>query len=713
MAVIEKIRKRSLLLLIAIGGAMVLFILSDLLWKGGGGRRRIDPIAKISNEAINYQEFDNKIAEQEIFMKLQYGENYNFSPEEKHQINNFALEQLINEKIIDKEFKKANISISDAEIASLFTGKLVHPFIRQIFTDPKTGQFDPRVVQNYLDNLETMTEDQQKQWYAIEGVVLDEHKFQKYFGIVSKAYYLPSKLINQKLNDYNNERTVQLMGLKYSTIDNDEIKVSDEDLKKYYDEHLYMFKTDPFVDIDFVVFDILPSKKDLAKIEAYIKEAYDSLRNSSPERIPIVVNQFSKIPFDSVYVKITDLPPQADTLTHASKGTILGPYQYNNAWYITSILDEKIIADSVKAKHILITYKGANRSNENVTRTKEEAEKLADSLYNILKSTKDTNLFVQFVKNYSDDQGSVQTNGDLGWFTEGTMIKPFNDACFATPAGQYTKVETDFGIHIIYVEKKTMPVPKYLVANIVYPIEPSSETMDSIYNVANGFAISAKTAKDFENQITEKGYNKRSAERVKKEDFTIPGIENGREIIRWAYNKETKVGTVSAVFDLTSENKEVVALLKYRQESKKPYLTFERVKEEIRPFVIKEKKADILVKKINDAKTNDLLALTQKLNAQLDTTVITFNSYSLQFYGPEPKVIGTMSIIPAQKISDPIRGEGAVFVGKVIEEHQRANIDANALRMQETQMHNSKVNYELTNSLKKVYKVIDNRTLYY
>ncbi|HOY91085.1 MAG TPA: SurA N-terminal domain-containing protein, partial [Bacteroidales bacterium] len=143
---------------------------------------------------------------------------YNFSPEEKHQINNFALEQLINEKIIDKEFKKANISISDAEIASLFTGKLVHPFIRQIFTDPKTGQFDPRVVQNYLDNLETMTEDQQKQWYAIEGVVLDEHKFQKYFGIVSKAYYLPSKLINQKLNDYNNERTVQLMGLKYSTI---------------------------------------------------------------------------------------------------------------------------------------------------------------------------------------------------------------------------------------------------------------------------------------------------------------------------------------------------------------------------------------------------------------------------------------------------------------------------------------------------------------
>lgn len=712
MAVIEKIRKRSLLLLIAIGGAMVLFILSDLLWRGGGGRR-IDPIAKISNEAIHYQEFDNKIAEQELFMKLQYGENYNFSPEEKHQINNFALEQLINEKIIDKELKKANISISDAEIASLFTGKLIHPFIRQIFTDPQTGQFDPRVVQNYLDNLETMPEDQQKQWYAIEGVVLDEHKFQKYFGIVSKAYYIPSKLINQKLNDYNNERTIQLMGLTYSTVNNDEIKVSNDDLKKYYDEHLYMFKTEPFVDIDFVVFDILPSKNDLAKIEAYIKEAYDSLRNCSPDRIPIIVNQFSKIPFDSIYVKITDLPPQADTLTHASKGTILGPYQYNNAWYITSILDEKIISDSVKAKHILLAYKGAYRSNENVTRTKEEAEKLADSLYNILRSTKDTNLFVQFVKNYSDDQASVQTNGDLGWFTEGTMIKPFNDACFATPAGQYTKVETDFGIHIIYVEKKTVPVPKYLVANIVYPIEPSSETMDSVYNLANGFAITAKTAKDFENQIIEKGYNKRTAERIKKEDFTIPGIENGREIIRWAYNKETKVGTVSAVFDLPYENKEVVALLKYRQEDKKPYLTFERVKEEIRPFVIKEKKADILVKKINDAKTNDLLTLTQKLNAQLDTTVITFNSYSLQFYGPEPKVIGAMSIIPAQKISDPIKGEGAVFVGKVIEEHQRANIEANALRMQETQMHNSKVNYELTNSLKKVYKVIDNRTLYY
>lgn len=712
MAVIEKIRKRSLLLLIAIGGAMVLFILSDLLWKGGG-RRSIDPIAKISNEAISYQEFDYKIEEQEIFMKLQYGDNYNFTPEERHQIYNFVLEQLINEKIIDKEFKKANISISDAEISSLFTGKLLHPFIRQIFTDPQTGQFDPRVVQNYLDNLETMPYDQQKQWFAIEGIVLDEHKFQKYFGIVSKGFYLPTPLINSKINDYNTERTIELMGLRYSGINNDEIKVSDEELKNYYDEHLYMFKTDPFVDIDFVVFDILPSKKDLDKIAEYINEAYDSLSKSSPDRIPIIVNKFSNIPFDSVYVKITDLPPQADILVDLSRGTILGPYQYNNVWYITSILDQKIISDSVKARHILIAYSGANRVGDNVNRTKEEAEKLADSLYNILKNTKDTTIFAQFVKQYSDDQGSVQTNGDLGWFTEGVMIKPFNDACFATPAGQYTKVETDFGIHIIYVEKKTNPIPKYLVANIVYPIEPSSETMDSIYNLANAFAISAKTAKDFENQIVEKGYNKRTAQRIKKEDFTIPGIVNGREIIRWAYNKETKVGTVSAVFDLINENKEVVALLKYRQEEKNPYLAFDRVKEEIRPLVIKDKKAEILIKKINDTKANDLQILARELNGQIDTTVITFTSYSLQFYGPEPKVIGTMSIIPAQKISDPIKGEGAVFVGRVIEEYQRANVEANALRMQEGQMHNSKVNYELTNSLKKVYKVIDNRTLYY
>src|SRR5690606_16954451 len=126
---------------------------------------------------------------------------------------------------------------------------------------------------------------------------------------------------------------------------------------------------------------------------------------------------------------------------------------------------------------------------------------------------------------------------------------------------------------------------KYLVANIVFPLEPSNETMDSIYNIANNFAIMAKTANDFEDLIISKGYNKRTAERIKKDDFTIPGIENGREIIRWAYNKETKVGTVSAVFDLNYENKEVVALLKYRQDEKKPYLAYEKVKEQLRPFV--------------------------------------------------------------------------------------------------------------------------------
>lgn len=96
------------------------------------------------------------------------------------------------------------------------------------------------------------------------------------------------------------------------------------------------------------------------------------------------------------------------------------------------------------------------------------------------------------------------------------MIKPFNDACFSTPEGQFTKIETDFGIHIIYVEKKTKPIEKYLVANIVFPLEPSNETMDSIYNIANNFAIMAKTANDFEDLIISKGYNKRTAERIKK-----------------------------------------------------------------------------------------------------------------------------------------------------------------------------------------------------
>jgi len=644
---------------------------------------------------------------------MQYGDNYHFTPIERHQINNYAIDQLINNKIIDKELRKANIFISKAEISSLFTGRLIHPFIRQIFTDPNTGNFDPRVVQGYLDNLETLPEAEQLRWFAIENTILEDHKFQKYFNIISKAYYIPTPILNKQVNDYNTERTVQYLGLKYSTISDNEIQLSETDLKKYYEEHLYMFQTDPFVDIDYVIFDVLPSASDMKKVELYIKEAYDSLMSASEHRIPIIVNKFSKEPFDSIYIKLSDLPPQADSLANAKKGTIIGPYLYNNTWYINMFLDKKIIPDSVKARHLLIAYQGAMRSSPNITRTKEEADKLADSLFVILKSTGDTALFNEFVKKYSDDQGSIPQNGDLGWFTEGIMIKPFNDACFSTPEGQFTKIETDFGIHIIYVEKKTKPIEKYLVANIVFPLEPSNETMDSIYNIANNFAIMAKTANDFEDLIISKGYNKRTAERIKKDDFTIPGIENGREIIRWAYNKETKVGTVSAVFDLNYENKEVVALLKYRQDEKKPYLAYEKVKEQLRPFVLKEKKAEILIKKINELKANDINTLPQKLNTELDSAVITFYTYSLPFYGPEPKLVGAVSSLPLQVISHPIKGETAVFVARVFEEHQRSNVEINTLRLQENQMHTSKINYELLNSLKKVYKVIDNRTMYF
>ncbi len=219
----------------------------------------------------------------------------------------------------------------------------------------------------------------------------------------------------------------------------------------------------PSRDLDYVIFEVLPSAEDRSQTRESVYQIYDDFRNT-PDYITFV-NSTSDKRYDSTWFKKGQLPVTIDSLLFSSPvGTFVPPYEENNAWHMARLMDIQARPDSMKAEHILIAYKGAYRAAESITRTKEEAERLADSLMNVLNVDKTKLKALAF--QFSNDGSAKENNGDLGWFADGSMVYQFNEAVLKGNVGDIVKVATPFGFHIIKITGKKEPVTKIRVAVI-------------------------------------------------------------------------------------------------------------------------------------------------------------------------------------------------------------------------------------------------------
>ena len=293
------------------------------------------------------------------------------------------------------------------------------------------------------------------------------------------------------------------------------------------------------------------------------------------------------------------------------------------------------------------------------------------------------------------------------------MIGPFNDACIKNKEGDILVVETPFGYHVLKVTGKKTPVKKAQVAIIERKAEPSNETFQAVYAQASAFAGENTTVEQFNKSVIDKKLNKRLAESITPMSNNIAGLESPREIVRWIYDENTKKNDISKVFDM--QGKYVIAYIKEIREKGTP--TLEQVKTEIEPLVKREKKADQIIKKINGLKSAGISIdqLAAKDKEKLDTLdFISFSSYSLPGYGPEPKVIGSLFTMKKGELSEPIQGNSAIFVLYVDNfTEPPANADYAASRNQMMMNYKSRVSYDVYNTLEKNTKIVDDRLLFY
>jgi peptidyl-prolyl cis-trans isomerase D len=708
MALIGTIRKHSALAVILVGVAITAFIVSDLFTGRGKRGHALPSIGTIAGEEITVKDYNQRV-EDNIEIQRTNQNKSNLTQQETFDIRQSTWTQYLNEIIMGKEYDKLGLTVTTDELFALVQGPHPHSLIRQYFQDPATKQYSPEMVLNFLQNLDNMKPEVKKQWLNLEKYIKDDRLTQKYQAMVSKAYYMPQAFAGMDFINKKKNAEIRYVAVRYTTIKDEDVVLSDKDYEAYYEKNKQIYEQEPSRDLDYVVFDVPPSADDRTQTRESVRQIYDDFRNT-PDYATFV-NSTSDKRYDSTWFKKGKLPVTIDSLLFSSPvGTFVPPYEENNAWHMARLIDIQARPDSMKAEHILISYKGAYRAAESVTRTKEEAERLADSLLNVLRV--DGTKLKALASQLSNDGSAKENNGDLGWFADGSMVYPFNEAVLKGKVGDIVKVSTPFGFHIIKITGKQDPVTKIRVAVIDRAIAPSSKTFQDVYTQASSFAGENNTRAKFETAVTDQGLNKRSATYLKEMANTIAGIDNPREIVRWAFTKGIKKDEVSPVFDVGGSY--VVAILTTIRE--KGVMPLEQVKDNIKNFVLNEKKASTIKDKIKSSGSSDLYQIARDFNAKVDTNLtLTFSSRNIPGFGSEFQVIGEIFALNEGDLSEPIQGNGGVFVVKIDRFYtppQPANYNSN--RDQMIAMFRSRMSQNpMFSALQKKAKITDNRLLYF
>lgn len=649
MAVLQKIRKRSGLLLLAIGFALLAFVVQDLFTKGM--RSQSKNVGSINGKDVSFDQFRIKVANAE-----KNGQNGQSTTQT--QAANQIWDQEIALALFTDQFEKAGIRTSENNIIEVFK------------KDPNIGQ-NPQFLNQLgkfdIAKFKEFFKSNPEQAKAFQDRQTDAEvnsKFQIYSTMIKAGMYVTNadgkfkyKLDADKIN-------FDFVSVLYSTIKDSEIKVTDADILDYMKKNEKKFKSDETREIEYVLIEDKPSAKDEEEIKAkingllsgsvvYNKETSknDTLPSfKSATNIAEFVGANSDKPYDSTYVTKQDLPAEhADKLFNLPTGEIYGPY-INGKYYCLSKAMGRKAGAKAKASHILISWEGTKVPNKKEKRTKEQAKAKADMLLAQVQANPGS--FMMLALTNSDDS-SAQQGGDLGYFAPGQMVKPFNDFVFNNPVGKIGLVETEFGYHIINVTDKQDAIR---LATVAQKIQPSEATSNETYTKATQFEMDANKNKDFAAVAKAAKLTVNPVIKAKAMDEAFGTAGNQRQIIKWAYTKDTNVGDVKR-FEIVNVGNIIARLKKINE---KGLMSVEDVKPSVEGIIKNKKKAAKIMTKM---KGSSLEAIA-KANA---TTVQNVPAASVEnavlpSVGAEPKVVGAAFGTTANKVSAPIEGNSGVYV---------------------------------------------------
>ena len=705
MAAIERIRRRSGLLIAIIGIALLAFVLQDLFQSQG--RNREFNIAVVDGEKIPYQDYE---VQREKNLDNRRSSNNNLTSAETYSIYNSTLDEMIKQNIMNKEYEAIGMNVSSDELYDQFMGENPHQWVVQSFSN-QDGTFNKEMVEYYLQNLNDFPADARLRWMDFEKAIKENRLENKFNNLVKASYMVPNALAEKYYQNKNTKASADVIALRYAKIADSTIVVTDKDNKAFYEENKYRYETDERRDIEYVVFEVKPSLEDRQDALKYVESMKADF--TSTDNVINFVNANSDKRYDSTWMSRKDVPQVVEASVFDmgnGAGFVYGPYEDEGSFNLVRIIDLQSRPDSLRASHILISYKGAFNSQDTIS--KEEAEAKANELLAQLKAPKDNSeLFAELATANSSDPGSKDKGGDLDWFTDGMMVPQFNEFVVNNPVGTLGVVETPFGYHVIKVTDKTQPQPKARLAYLTHEITASTKTYQNTFAEANRFVTENKTYDQFNAAIEAQGLTKRTMPRMNAATYQITGIDNPRQIVRWAFDSKTKVGDVSTIFDL--DNMFVVAAL--TNIVPEGYAPLNIVAEQSKYQILNKKKGEVAVEKMK-ACGNDTNRMVNELGAE-STTVsdIAIESRVLGNFGVEADIVGTLLGMKEGEEVGPVAGNSSAFIIKNVKfTKPEATTDySDVLREKTSQFNNKVLGGSIYNALKNNAKIEDNRLTFY
>ncbi|KIA82672.1 peptidylprolyl isomerase [Flavobacterium sp. AED] len=648
MAVLAKIRQRSALLIAAIAIALFAFIIQDLIGKGGLGQNTKD-VGSIDGKDIAFEDFRIKVSNVE---KSQEGITSTAAA-------NRVWDQEVSIALLTSEFDKLGLRVGEKHLLEVLKAD------QNIGKNPlflnAAGMFDIAKFKEYFKSNPAQAQylkDREKDAEL-------NAKYQIYNTLVKAAVYTTESEGKLKYEmEVNKVNFAYVAGL-YSTIKDSDVKVTDTEIVDFMKKNEKKYKADESREVEYVLIEDKASASDENEVKSKINGLLsgsvvynqatgknDTLPGFKAATNNIeFVNSNSDVPYDSTYVAKKDLPAvDADRLFNLAPGEVYGPYMFGKYYCISKSMGKKLGVNA-KASHILISYEGTQVPNQKEKRNKEQAKAKAEAILAQVNANPESFLMLAFT---NSDDSSAQQGGDLGYFGQNQMVKPFNDFVFNNSIGKVGLVETPFGFHIIKITDKQDGIR---LATVAQKIEASEATSDKIFTQATKFEMDA-TDKDFDKVAKDMKLTIAAPVSVKAMDETFGPLGNQRTIVRWAFEGDTKVGAVKR-FEVANLG-HVIAKVKSIDKSGLVSITLARPY--VEPILKNKKKAELIKAKMTGTSLEAIAKATGSTVQQ--ATAVTMENPMLVGAGQEPQVVGNAFALTANKLSAPIEGNTGVYVVK-------------------------------------------------
>jgi parvulin-like peptidyl-prolyl isomerase len=715
MAVLNKIRQRSIFLIIVIALALFSFVIGDIFTNLGSSSAADSAISTINGVDVERNEFMNKV---ENIQRQSNGSMTNT------QAMNRAWDNEVRVKVMQSQYDALGLSVERNYMRNLLEQNLGS------FEEFKNeaGFFDQDKLNEFIANLKAIAPEtttlggsviDYKSWTNFEQNVAISGVQQAYFNMVKSG--ITGTLTEGEL-DYqleNDKVDLKYVQIPYSSVADSTISVKTSEIKAYMKRFPKKYQVEASRDLVFVEFKEEASLADEQVIQADLsalvadREEFNEAANATQTIVGFkntkdnaeFVNSYSADNYNDNYVfKSSFASDQADKISGLAEGEIYGPYKESGFYKLSKMVSLKRIPDSAKVRHILTPFVGSTRADASVTKTEAEAKTTADSIYKVLKRNRSK---FKSLLSLSSDKVSNEKDGVIEFAYTAGFAPEFKAYSFENPKGSLGVVRTDFGYHVIEILGQGTFQQAYKVATISQAIDPSVETVDEVFKNKSKFEIAVAGA-DFETVATENNYEVRPVSSIKELDENIPGLGAQRAIVRWAFDDSASEGDFKS-FNTTAGGFVVVKLTGVNTAG---LMSTESGSVTALPEIRKEKKAEIIKDRIS-ATTLDEIATAE--DQTIKTAVaVNMKNPTLSGAGREPLVIGTAFGLAEGATSELISGNSGVYaiqVTKVTAAAALPSYQAAANRVGKAK--ENAVNTQLYNALKEAAEIEDNRAVFY